>query len=136
MSNQMKKKLLALAADRRTLADVSNQAGHWYDVLVTPNLQQAMNWLEDQPEIACLVVECSEQMPGGPILLEKARALLPDARRVALSSFDDLRPLIEMLHSGAIQKLIQRPIVPSELWAAIVPVETLPNSAGKLRQAG
>jgi ActR/RegA family two-component response regulator len=45
----------------------------------------------------------------------------PDARRVLLTTYNDLASIVQGLHSGAIDRLVQKPFTPADLMLAIMP---------------
>jgi len=51
------------------------------------------------------------------------RAGYPDVRRIVMTSYLELGRIIQGLHNGTIQKLVQKPIDPVELQRAILPFE-------------
>ncbi len=134
-SNSGRKKLLVLDFDSKTLLDVTALAKQWYDVLTTREPEMALSWLSDQTSISVLVTENITGTFKGLNFLDRVRVVSPDTRRVVATAFTDLAMLVEGLHSGAIQKLVQKPILRNELLAAIAP-EALTSGAGGFRKAG
>jgi DNA-binding NtrC family response regulator len=120
-----RRKLIVLETDRPALSEVLAIARSWYDVLSTSEPRQAKAWLSAHADIAVFVTDHSAQIFEGKSLLEQVKTQLPDVRRVVLTSYSDLSTLIEGLHNGAIQKLVQKPIDRNELAAAIAPIEAL-----------
>ena|SRR5580658_6821125 len=134
MIQRTRRKLIVLETDRPALMEVMGVARSWYEVLSTGDPRQAKAWLsENTDEIAVFVTDHAAQQFEGKSLLEHIRTQLPDVRRVVLTAYSDLSMLIQGLHNGAIQKLVQKPIDRNELAAAIVPIEvqvaglSLPN---------
>jgi len=117
-----RRKLIVLETDRPALSEVLAIARSWYDVLSTGEPRQAKAWLNAHTDIAVFVTDHSSQLFEGKSLLEQVKTQLPDVRRVVLTSYSDLSTLIEGLHNGAIQKLVQKPIDRNELSAAIIPI--------------
>jgi DNA-binding NtrC family response regulator len=124
-----RRKLIVLETDRPALSEVLAIARSWYDVFPTSEPRQAEAWLKAHPDIAVFVTDHSAQFIEGKSLLEQVKTHLPDVRRVVLTSYSDLGTLIQGLHNGAIQKLVQKPIDRNELAAAIVPTEALVAAA-------
>src|SRR5580692_9611758 len=126
MTPRSRRKLIVLETDRPALSEVLAIARSWYDVLATSEPRQAKAWLGTYAdEIAVFITDHSSQFFEGKSLLEQVKTQLPDVRRIVLTSYSDLSMLIEGLHNGAIQKLVQKPINRNELAAAIVPIEAM-----------
>ena len=58
---------------------------------------------------------------NGLQILETARSMPPDVRRVMLTNYSDLASLVNGLHSGAIEHLVQKPANDAELVLAVAP---------------
>ena len=58
---------------------------------------------------------------SGVSLLETARSCRPSARRILMTTYHDLPSIVAGLHSGAIERLVQKPFSAAELMAAILP---------------
>jgi DNA-binding NtrC family response regulator len=118
-----KRKLVVLDADRRTLHDVCEAAKAWYEVLPTHDVRQAMLWLQNAGDVSVFVTEQVDAHFEGSSLLEKVRTLYPDVRRIVMTNFSDLGRIVQGLHSGSIQKVVQKPIDRQEFLMAIAPTE-------------
>jgi thioredoxin reductase (NADPH) len=126
MTPRSRRKLIVLETDRPALSEVTAVARSWYDVLSTAEPRQAKAWLSaNTDDIAVFITDHSAQFYEGKSLLEQVKTQFPEVRRVVLTSYSDLSTLIEGLHNGAIQKLVQKPIDRNELAAAIVPIEAV-----------
>ena len=66
-------------------------------------------------------------------MLETAQRHAPDARRVLLTTYHDLASIVDGLHSGAIEKLVQKPFTVGELLSAILPESMLGDSKKRTR---
>jgi DNA-binding NtrC family response regulator len=113
--------LLALDGDENVLSTVSRVAAPHYHVLVTRDPRRLLGWMENYPNVAVVVTEHVLQSSHGVSLLETARSMRPDATRVLLTTFGDLASIVDGLHTGAIQRLVQKPFTPAELLHAIMP---------------
>lgn len=118
-----KNKLVVLDGDRQTLHSVCETARVWYEVLPASDPRKALGWLQSDPDVSVFVTEHIDQSFDGMSLLEKVRTLHPGIRRIVMTTYTDLGRLIEGLHSGAIQKLVQKPIDRNEFLSAIAPGE-------------
>ena len=125
----MRRKLIALDSDRPALMEVARIARSWYDVLSTVDARQAKSWLDDYSDVAVFITDHAAQQFGKISLLEHARLKFPQVTRVVITSYSDLSTLIQGLHAGTIQKLVQKPIDRNELAAAIVPFEAHAHAA-------
>jgi FixJ family two-component response regulator len=91
--------------------------------------------IESDPHIGAIITEQVMRSGDGVQLLETVRTLRPQVRRIVLTTYTDLAAIIHGLHSGAIQALVQKPIVDSELLAAVCPELAQMNSAPKRESA-
>lgn len=112
-------KLIALDSNQEVLQAIVAVASPGFEVMKTSDLHRAMQWLEAEKEIAVVVAELLLSDGSGLELLMKAQKFQPSARRVLLTSFSELAPIIEGIHSGAIQLFVQKPLKAAELAAAI-----------------
>jgi len=118
-----KRKMVVLDGDRKTLHDVSTVARVWYDVLPASDPRKALAWLRNEPGVSIFVTEHVDQSFDGMSLLEKVRTMHPGIQRVVMTTYSDLARLVVGLHSGAIQRLVQKPIDRIEFLTAVAPTE-------------
>jgi DNA-binding NtrC family response regulator len=93
----------------------------WYEVLATSDPRRALGWLQHEVTISVFVTEHVDQAFDGMSLLEIIRTQDPEIQRIVLTTYSDLARLIDGLHSGAIQKLVKKPINRHEFLTAIAP---------------
>ena len=113
--------LLALDGDEAVLRAVSQVAAPHFHVLVTRDPRRLLGWLENYPKVAVVVTEHVLLTSHGVSLLETARTMRPDALRVLLTTYGDLASIVAGLHSGAIDRLVQKPFAHADLLHAIMP---------------
>ena len=83
------------------------------------NADQARRALESGPLAAVLVDQELGGEGGGIELLALSHRLQPDAPRLLMTAFPDLDTTVRALHEGRILRILNKPIVPAELLAAI-----------------
>lgn len=113
--------LLALDGDDAVTKSISRIVAPYYQVLTTRDPRRLLAWLENTKNIAAVVTEHVLRTASGVALLESARTMRPNARRVLLTTYHDLASIVDGLHSGAIERLVQKPFTATELLAAILP---------------
>ena len=113
--------LLALDGDDAILRTISQVAAPYFQVMTTRDPRKLLGWLENYKHVDAIVTEHVLQTSHGVALLESARQMRPEARRVLLTTYHDLPSIVAGLHSGAIQHLVQKPFNPTELLAAVLP---------------
>jgi DNA-binding NtrC family response regulator len=113
--------LLALDGDETILKTISRLAAPYYEVLATRDPRKFLAWLENAKNVAVVVTEHVLQTSSGVALLQSARTMRPDARRVLLTTYHDLASIVDGLHSGAIERMVSKPFTQSEFLAAILP---------------
>jgi DNA-binding NtrC family response regulator len=114
--------------DRKTLQSIRDLARPWYDVLDAGTVSQARYSLQAHSDISVFITQHGEGGNDCIDLLEEVRENYPDVRRVVMTSYEDLARIVRGLHSGTIQRVVQKPINPTELQAAILPFEALSNT--------
>jgi len=119
MSSQARKKLVALDSDASELGRISRAASPWFQVITSRDPRRVLAMVETDPAIRVLVTEQVLSTASGVALLETVRTCRPDVRRVLLTGYGDLATVIAGVHSGAIERLIYKPLVAAELLAAI-----------------
>lgn len=120
--------LLALDGDETVLKTIARLAAPYYQVLSTRDPRRLIAWLENTQQIATVVTEHVLQNASGVALLETVRTMKPDARRILLTTYHDLASIVDGLHSGAIEKLVQKPFSAAEFLSAILPESMLAES--------
>ena len=125
--------LLALDGDDLVLKTIAQVAAPYYQVLTTRDPRKLLGWLENYKNVDAIVSEHVLQTSHGVALLESARTMRPEARRVLLTTYHDLPSIVAGLHSGAIQYLVQKPFNPTELLAAVLPEGTALPGANQHR---
>jgi DNA-binding NtrC family response regulator len=131
---QSKHALIALDGDEAVLRAVAQAAAPYYQALVTRDPRRFLAWVENSPDVAVVVTEHVLQTSSGVALLQSARTMRPDARRVLLTTYHDLASIVDGLHSGAIEHMVQKPFTAGELLKAILPAGA-PNHANLDRRA-
>jgi DNA-binding NtrC family response regulator len=113
--------LLALDGDELVLRTIAQLAAPYYQVLTTRDPRKLLWWLENYKRVGVVATEHVLQTAHGVALLESARTMRPEARRVLLTTYHDLPSIVAGLHTGAIQHMVPKPLNPAEFLAAIVP---------------
>jgi DNA-binding NtrC family response regulator len=80
-----------------------------------------LGWLHGPEPVAAIMTEHVLHTASGVSLLETARSCRPNARRVLMTTYHDLPSIVAGLHSGAIERLVQKPFTAAELLGAILP---------------
>ena len=120
--------LLALDGDEAVLKTIAHLASAYYEVHATRDPVRWLGWLQGSENVAVVITEHVLRNSNGVTLLETARTTRPNARRVLMTSYHDLAGIVAGLHSGAIERLVQKPFTRAELITAILP-ESTPASA-------
>ncbi|MGH7214143.1 MAG: hypothetical protein ACREIT_05215 [Tepidisphaeraceae bacterium] len=116
--------VLVATGDLGTFRRVTELAGHRFEFRVARDARRAMEILSETPRLLAVLVQNNLPDSEGVGLLEQVSAAHPDVRRILLANPTDLAPVIQGLHSGAIQRLVHIPFGPNELLSALtVPVE-------------
>jgi len=113
--------ILALDDDLDMLSQIARAVAGHYRVISHSNPTRAMALLETDSAISVFVTEQVMRFGNGLDLLESARSMKPNVRRVMITNYSDLASIIPGLHSGTIQALAQKPATDNELLGAIAP---------------
>jgi two-component system response regulator RegA len=114
-------KLLALDEDDSALGQIAKVMSGYFSVLQLKSPSRALGLLEADPTIQVFVTEHVMRFGNGVELLETVRTMRPQVRRVMLTNYSDLAGIVQGLHSGAIQQLVQKPASDLELLHALAP---------------
>jgi DNA-binding NtrC family response regulator len=124
-----KQYLLALDGDEAVLKAIAHYAAPFYQVLSTRDPRRFLAWMENTHNVSVIVTEHVLQTASGVALLQSARSMCPTARRILLTTYHDLASIVDGLHSGAIERLVQKPFSAKELLLAIMPENTAGESS-------
>ena len=116
--------LIAVDDDTNALANLTSAMESHYTVLATSNASRALAWLEKDPSVTVIVVDQVLKTGLGLDLLESAKTIRPDVRRVLITGYTDLASIIGGLHSGAINRMVSKPLVRGELTSVLAPAES------------
>jgi DNA-binding NtrC family response regulator len=111
--------VIAVDDDSRTLRQISEILGQNFSVLTTSDPRKAIGWLESNNSVSTLLVEQLLRNGVGLEVLESARRLRPGVIRVLITRYADLPAIVNGLHTGAIHRLLSKPLVPAELSAVV-----------------
>ena len=113
--------LIALDNDDDVLSQIARVFGGTFVVILVRNPRRALALLHLDPTVQAIVSEQVMRSADGVDLLDAARGIRPDVRRVLLTTYTDLAAIVGGLHSGAVQCLVQKPVSDDELFAAVCP---------------
>ena len=124
--------ILVLDDDAPMLKQIARVFSGQYRVVPVINPTRALALLETDPAVSVFITEQVMRFGNGVDLLEAARTMKPNVRRVMLTNYSDLASIIPGLHSGTIEALAQKPATDQELIVAIAP-HLLPQRATQAR---
>jgi len=113
--------LLALDGDESVLRNIAGISGPHFETLTTRDPKRFMGWVSSYTNVAVVVTEHVLETAAGVALLEQVRMMRPSAKRVLLTTYHDLASIVQGIHSGAIDVLVQKPFTEVELLTAIRP---------------
>jgi DNA-binding NtrC family response regulator len=117
------RKLIVVTHDPRLARQVTDLAGASYQVIFARSGESLGPALRADASVAVLIVDQAPNVPAADAvaLLEVAREARAEVRRGLVSGYSDVGVIIRALHGGAAQFVLQRPIEPAELLAALAP---------------
>jgi len=116
--------LIAVDDDIEAIRQLTVAVRAHYVVRGTADSRRALDWLEKDKKdksVAVIVVDQMLRCGPGVDLLENARELRPDVRRVLITKYLDVSVLVQGLHSGAINRMISKPLLHGELQTVLTP---------------
>lgn len=103
-------------------------AGNHFDLTWTRDTRGMENLISQQPAPIAVIVDNAVPQVNAIETLQTVRQLAPQARRILLSDHCDLAIIVHGLHTGAVERIVYRPIYVPELFNAIG-LEHLPRAA-------
>ena len=118
------RKLLIVTADPKLARQANDVLGASFQLGFARPGEQAAMCLRGNVPLDVLLVD---HLPPAPIgeairLLERAQELRPDVRRGLFTGYGDVGEIIRAVHNESAQFVLHRPIVPTELLAALAAV--------------
>ncbi len=123
-----KSKILIIEPDTKSLKQLEHELSNHYRVISTYVSDRATAILRADSEIKAIVLSTSK---GADVLglLNAVRHEFPNVLRVLLTAFEDLTQIVEGLHSGAIHRVVSKPLVSAELLSAVPTHDSYGSSA-------
>src|ERR1051325_693470 len=115
----MSPKVLFVDDDESNLLVCEAVCSDEFDVLTASSGAEALALMRTH-EVA--VVLSDQRMPvmSGVELLEQVRVEFPDAARVLVTAYSDVRAAIEPINRGRVRRYLKKPWEPSELKAELI----------------
>jgi DNA-binding NtrC family response regulator len=126
--------LVVLDDDAESLREISAILGSHFRVLATSDPRRAMGWIENDESVGIIIVGQVLRTGLGLDVLGKVQELRPAIRRIMITRYEDLSVLITGIHSGAIHRMISKPLARAELVALVAPAQM--GAAASSRLAG
>lgn len=114
----IKSKIIVVEPQLPTLRALEAKLSGHYVVAGTSLIDRALPLLRAERDAIALIVSTSK---GVDVLgvLETARQERPTVLRILLTEFESLSTIVEGLHSGAVQRVVSRPVQHAELLSVI-----------------
>jgi DNA-binding NtrC family response regulator len=116
--------LVVLNEDPEVLREISSALNSHFKILTTSDPRRALAWVENDKSVRVLMVEQVLRSGLGITVLETARQLRPEIRRIIITGYDHLESLVQGLHSGAIHRMVSKPLQKAELASLAQPIPT------------
>ena len=90
-----------------------------FQVLTANNTQEALRYLEDNPDIR--IVFCDQRMPDktGVEFFEEIRGLYPLPIRILLTAYTDIEAVIAAINRGHIFRYVKKPWIEADILSAV-----------------
>jgi DNA-binding response OmpR family regulator len=116
-----KAKLLLVETDAVTIARVTRGVAQLYDVLVERDVARAVSIVTMDTSVTVVVAGAVGDGVTATAILERVQAARNGVLRVMLAGENDLAGVIAGLHSGVVERTVQKPFSERELLAAVAP---------------
>jgi ActR/RegA family two-component response regulator len=131
--HSQKQTIILLVSEDNAVRQLVRVLGGTYAITRAGNLRSATAMIDADPHIAAIIAEQGGPTGDGIESLDAIRSAHPQVRRIMLTSYGNLAAIVNGLHSGAVQSLVQNPISDDELLAALYP--TVSHSSVGSRRA-
>lgn len=111
--------VVAIDDDTQTLDRLASILEVTHKVRATSDPHRAAAWLQTDEEVVAVIVSQDLKAAKAITVLEAAKKLRPDARRILIANYAHLNTFVDGLHSGAIQRTISRPIDETEVLSLL-----------------
>lgn len=120
-----KTKIVVVEPDPKSLRELESGLSTYYHVILVPQFDRALSVLKSERDVRAAVVATAK---GVDVLglFDVVRRDCPRILRVLLTEFEDLSQLVEGLHSGAVQRVVSKPLQHAELLGT-VPITPQPG---------
>jgi ActR/RegA family two-component response regulator len=129
-----KPKLLLVESDALTIARITRGVARLYDVLVERDVERATSIVTMDTSVTVVVAGVAGDGTAAHVVLGLVKAARSGVLRVMLAGDNDLAAVVAGLHSGVVERTIQKPVDEAELLAAVTP-RVAGGSAGSVNVA-
>jgi DNA-binding NtrC family response regulator len=112
-------KITVLCNELATVRGITDSLGRGFELVLAGDAQTLQASLERESPPAAVMVDMSVIQVDAIKLLDSMRGICPQARRILLTDFCDLNIIVQGLHTGAIERIVYKPIYGPELLSAI-----------------
>jgi ActR/RegA family two-component response regulator len=120
-------RLTVLCTDLASIRAITEGTSRFFDLLWTRDLNGLMVSLKADPTPVAAIVDHAVAHDKSIDLLNAIRTTFPRVRRILVSDYCDLGLIVQGLHTGAVERIVYKPIHAPELLGAIG-AENLPAS--------
>jgi DNA-binding NtrC family response regulator len=111
--------LIALCDDGTALKHIEPIASAWFTVVATRSVERALGMLKTDGNVAAFLADQKLNNTGGTTVLARVKEVRPELRRILVCGPGNLADIIEGLQSGAVGRIVYKPIHAQELIAAL-----------------
>ncbi|HEY7089085.1 MAG TPA: response regulator [Tepidisphaeraceae bacterium] len=128
-SSRSRQRLIILCTELATIRAITDTLSGHFEIIWSRGMQ-GLALLAAQQEVPPVAVLVDHSFPHGSAIeaLESVRQAHPSVRRILITDHCDLGLIIRGLHTGAVERIVYKPIHPPELLLAIG-IQNLPASA-------
>jgi ActR/RegA family two-component response regulator len=98
--------LIVVEDDAEVLREITHALETRFTVRTTSSMRQALAWLQTDASVTVVIAGQVLRSGMGIDLLESARLVRPEVRRVLIADYSNLAALMDGIHKGTIERTI------------------------------
>jgi DNA-binding NtrC family response regulator len=112
-------RLAVLCTDLASIRAITDGAAKFYDLLWARDLSRLTAWMKHDPTPVAVIIDHAAAQGASIDVLHSVRSSFPRVRRILISDYCDLGLIVQGLHTGAVERIVYKPIHTPELLGAI-----------------
>ncbi len=116
---EVSEKILLVDDEERLLNALRRRLSRDFTLITTTSPEEALNLVNDLPEIAVIVADMQMPQMNGIELLRRVQAIKPAVRRIMLTGNADLETAMAAINDGKVMRFLRKPCDAEDLKTAL-----------------